>query len=391
MCRLSRSRRIALRSLVAACLTASLSASCARQAPPTEATPSTANLAVRNPVELDRALQQAAIAALGDREGAVLVMDPLTGRLRAVVNPRLAFEQAFPPGSSIKTFTALTAMRLGLIDIESRTLCPGRYTRNGLNIVCSHPKSKTPFNVGQALAYSCNFFFASVAERLNASAFTSTLAQFGFGARTGVNARGESTGSISAAEWRIQDALGEGAGLLATPIQMLAAYSALFNGGHLFRLGRAEAEGFAPEERAVINVEASQVQALIAGCRGAVEYGTAAKAALNELPLFVFGKTGTSTDSNGFRRQGWFVALAADAGSPSAVTPESLRLAVLVFARRSHGSECAEVARKVFDAYVNFDDRGSKIDSADPQPQNPQSAIPQGSLAARRQDRNGLA
>jgi len=377
MCRLSRSCRPWPRALVALCLSAALSAACARQAPPTESTPSTDKPVAATTGEVDRALQQAAAEALGDREGAVLVIDPLTGRLRAVVNPRLAFEQSFPPGSSIKTFTALTALRLGLIDSESRMLCPGRYTRDGVNIVCSHPKSKTPFNLAQALAYSCNFYFASVAERLSASAFTSTLAQFGFGARTGVNSSGESAGSIRAGEWRIQDALGEGEGLLATPIQMLAAYSALFNGGHLYRPRQAEADGFAPEERAAINVEVAHAGSLIAGCRGAVEYGTAAKAGLAELPLFVFGKTGTSTDSNGFRRQGWFVALAAESlgarasGGLVSPPPESLRLAVLVFARRSHGSECAEVARKVFDEYVKLEYGGSKIEDRP----NPQSAI----------------
>ncbi|MFY9609046.1 MAG: SpoIID/LytB domain-containing protein [Blastocatellia bacterium] len=323
-------------------------------------------------------MQQAAAKALGDREGAVLVMDPITGRLRAIVNPRLAFEQAFPPGSSIKTFTALTALRLGLIDSESRILCPGRYTRNGVDIVCSHPKSKTPFNLEQALAYSCNCFFAAVAERLSASAFASSLAQFGFGARTGVNAGGESAGSIRGGEWRVRDALGEGKGLLATPIQMLAAYSALFNGGHLLRPRHAQADGFAPEERAAINVESGPVASLIRGCRGAVEYGTAEKSGLADLPMFIFGKTGTSSDSNGFRRQGWFVALAADSPDADAsndmgsVSPESLRLAVLVFARRSHGSECADVARKVFDAYVKFEDRGSTIEDSS---QNPQSDI----------------
>ena len=384
MCRLSRSPGAVIRTVSAVCLIALMSVACAR-APDPETAQTTRPAVVASPAEVDQALQQAAAEALGDREGAVLVMDPLTGRLRAVVNPRLAFEQAFPPGSSIKPFTALTAMRLGLVDRETRILCPGRYSRNGLNIVCSHPKSKSPFNVEQALAYSCNFFFASVAERLSASAFKSTLAQFGFGARTGVNSSGESAGAFRTGEWRVQDALGEGEGLLATPIQVLAAYSALLNGGHLFRPRRAEAEGFAPEERAAINVEPSQLSALIAGFRGAVEYGTAAKSELAGLPLFVFGKTGTSTDSNGFRRQGWFVAFAAEslgAGASAAFVspqPESLRLAVLVFARRSHGSECAEVARKVFDAYAKFEDGGSKFEERgskieDRAAQSPQSA-----------------
>src|SRR6266404_2970665 len=114
--------------------------------------------------EQDKALARAAREALGDREGALLVMDPQTGRLRAVVNPRLAFEQAFPPGSTIKSFTALTAMRAGLIDNESRTLCRGRFARDGFEVTCSHPKSKAPFNVKQALAYSCNSFFATLGE-----------------------------------------------------------------------------------------------------------------------------------------------------------------------------------------------------------------------------------
>ena len=61
--------------------------------------------------ELDDALQKVAEEALGQREGAVIVIDPQNGRLRAVVNPRLAFEQTFPPGSAIKPFTALAAMR----------------------------------------------------------------------------------------------------------------------------------------------------------------------------------------------------------------------------------------------------------------------------------------
>jgi cell division protein FtsI/penicillin-binding protein 2 len=84
-------------------------------------------------------IQRAATDALGEAEGSVLVMDPQTGRLRAVVNPRLAFEQSFPAGSTIKTFTALIALRAGLLDGESRSLCSGTFKRDGFQITCSHP------------------------------------------------------------------------------------------------------------------------------------------------------------------------------------------------------------------------------------------------------------
>src|SRR5262249_43956448 len=140
----------------------------------------------------DQQLQQAATAALGDRKGAILVIDPQSGRLRAVVNPRIAFAQAFPPGSAIKPFTALTALRAGSLLRGTKRQCSGRYARAGYEILCSHPKSQTPFNLPQALAYSCNDYFAHVGERLSGSAFNATLTGFGFGKRTGVNASGES-------------------------------------------------------------------------------------------------------------------------------------------------------------------------------------------------------
>jgi len=304
-----------------------------------------------NASEVDRALARAATEALGDREGAVLVMDPKTGRLRAVVNPRLAFEQAFPPGSTIKSFTALTAMRGGLIDTESRTMCRGRFTSESIDVVCSHPKSKTPFSLSQALAYSCNYFFATMSGRLSFDAFKSTLATAGFGSKTGVNAT-ESTGTLRDSDWRVRDLLGEGDNLLVTPIQLLTAYSALMNGGHVFRPQVSDDEKFAAEERGTLHIEDSQRVELIRGCRGAVVYGTAEKAALNKLPIFVFGKTGTSTSSNGFRRQGWFVSFASSGNAAEEATPESLELAVLVFLKRSHGSDAAVVSRRVFEEFA---------------------------------------
>jgi stage II sporulation protein D len=301
--------------------------------------------------DIDRALAEAATEALGDREGAVLVMDPHTGRIRAVVNPRLAFEQSFPPGSTIKSFTALTAMRAGLIDNESRTLCRGRFTSESIDVVCSHPKSKTPFSLSQALAYSCNYFFATMSGRLSFDAFKSTLASAGFGAKTGVNAT-ESTGTLRDSDWRVRDLLGEGDNLLVTPIQLLTAYSALMNGGHLFRPQVSDDEKSVSDERATFHIEASQRAALVKGMRGAVVYGTAEKAGLSKLPIFVFGKTGTSSASNGFRRQGWFVSFASNGNSAEEATPESLDLAVLVFLKRSHGSDAALVSHRVFEEYA---------------------------------------
>ncbi|HYL98491.1 MAG TPA: SpoIID/LytB domain-containing protein [Blastocatellia bacterium] len=314
---------------------------------PDAATPARAPLTdLENISRVDRSLHEAAEKALGEREGTVLVMDPRTGRLIAVVNPRLAFEQAFPPGSAIKPFTTLAAMRSGVIDQHSRVLCGGAYASEGFRIVCSHPPSKAPFDLPQALAYSCNYYFAKTAERLSPSAFENVLVSYGFGRRTGINAP-ESPGRIPESGMRLKTALGEGDEILVTPIQLLRAYVALFS-GELYRPWIGPANPGKPADSKELPISSQERAALVKGLRGAVVYGTAMNAGLKSVPMFIYGKTGTSTASNGFRTQGWFVSMTAIRAD---VEPD---LAVLVFLKRSHGSEGAEVARGVYQEYVKL-------------------------------------
>jgi stage II sporulation protein D len=299
-------------------------------------------------LKLDAALERAAAASLGDREGSVIVIDPQNGRLRAVVNPRLAFEQSFPPGSAIKPFTALAALRAGLIDLEFSHQCRTRYARDGFEIVCSHPRSKSPFNLAHALAYSCNDYFARIGERLSEGAFNRTLDSFGFGRKTGVNA-GESAGSLAQGDWNAATPLGESDRLLVTPVQLISAFAAMVNGGHLYRPQQSIDQALVPEEKLRLNIAPQHRDVLIEGMRGSVKYGTAAKAALGDLPGFVFGKTGTSTASNRWRTQGWFVGFAADKSPAGMANGEHVTVGVLVFLKRAHGSQCAEVAKPVLE------------------------------------------
>jgi stage II sporulation protein D len=298
----------------------------------------------------DAAWRRAADAALGETEGAVIVMDAQTGRIRAVANPRLAFEQAFPPGSTLKPFTALAALRSGVAARELRIQCRQHYAREGFEIACTHPPFNRPFTLPEAIAHSCNYYFARLSERLSASAFNATLKSFGFGARTGVNAAREAAGAFRLDEMEPGDAVGESERLLVTPIQLLTAYAALVNGGHLYR-PRLAAENFAPQEVRSVGIAPAHRSVLIEGMRGAVRTGTAARAGFDELRRDGFdliGKTGTSTASNGFRTQGWFVGFVAECGQP-ADAPAAIKLAVLVFAKRAHGSECAAAARRVLE------------------------------------------
>jgi stage II sporulation protein D len=297
----------------------------------------------------DEVLRAAALRGLGEREGTVIIMDPQNGRLRAIVNPRLAYEQAFPPGSSIKPFTALAAMRAGLIDSRSRIMCAGRYVSPEFQIVCSHPVSRSPFNLAQALAYSCNYYFAETARRLSQGSFNSVLSAFGFGKRTGRENGTESAGAVPNRAWQMKSALGEGDQILVTPIQLSRAYAALVCDGQLYHPHSGSAGDFVPEPAAKLYVSDAERAVLVEGMRGAVVYGTASSAKLGSLPPYVFGKTGTSTASNGFRTQGWFVGFASNGGP--AARPS---LEVLVFLKRSHGADGAAVTRPIFEEFARM-------------------------------------
>jgi SpoIID/LytB domain protein len=307
-------------------------------------------------VELDQRLQQTVTSALADARGTIIVIDPQTGRVRAVVNPEIAFRESLPPGSTIKPFTTLTALRTGLIDNESTTLCREEYSQDTFHTVCSHPRGLTPLNPIEALAYSCNYYFGKVGERLSEPAFVSTLSEFGFGKKTGINFHGEANGKLVRGPWHSQNAIGETENFHATPIQILNAYSALVNGGHLFVPQVAPPTSFQPKIQAEFAINDDQRTLIVKGLRGAVRYGTAESAGLYSLPNYIFGKTGTATQINGFRTQGWFVGFASDlrddAPEDSAFEPKHIRLGVLVFLRKAHGSDAAKVARRVFEEFA---------------------------------------
>lgn len=309
---------------------------------------------------VDEVLQRAAQSALGGHDGVVLVLDAQTGRVRAAVNQRAAFEEATPPGSAVKPFTMLAALRTGSLDEGKRVTCRRRYKQDGFKITCSHPRYATPFGPAQALANSCNYFFANTALALDPEAYTRTLTSFGFGAQTRGGSERESTGQLPRERPGVPEMLGDSEELRVTPAQLVTAYAALFNGGRLLVPRRARSEGFEPSERARVEVEPAYRSLILAGMRGAVAYGTAARAGLATLSLYVFGKTGTSTPLDDWHSQGWFVGFAAgeskqdETVAPAeAAPPEAVRLAVLVFLKHSRGAEAAELARPVFEAYAS--------------------------------------
>ncbi|MDQ2855063.1 MAG: penicillin-binding transpeptidase domain-containing protein, partial [Acidobacteriota bacterium] len=304
--------------------------------------------------EIDEALQRTAVDALGQQEGTIIVVDPQTGRVRAIANQQVAFETSYAPGSTIKPFTALAALRAGLIDKNSTTLCRERYSHSDFHTVCAHPRDLPPFNPAEAIAYSCNYYFGTLGERLSEGVLSDTLSSFGFGKATSPGDDHNHVGQLLRGKNDPRNALGEGDHLQATPIQLIMAYAALVNGGHLLVPSVAASSEFQVSERAQLQIAPEHRAIIMAGMRGAVVYGTAARAGLNSSTMEVFGKTGTSTPSKGFRTQGWFVGLAATPNNESQPSPADIHLAVLVFLKRAHGANAAAMSRAMFEEYERF-------------------------------------
>lgn len=325
-----------------------------------------------NESQIDSALQQAAQDALGDREGSIVIMDAQTGRVRASVNMEAAYAQAMMPGSSIKPFTTLAALRAGLVDENSHTTCPGRFTGLSFSLPCVHADHLPPFTPSQAIAYSCNYYFATLGQRLGREHLSETLRQFGFGQATGIagdeaigtvkpcasgdttRVRSGSTDEASQqADCAAREAIGESERIQVTPIQLLTAYAALLNGGHLFQPQSRAADDFHFVERSQVNVSSEERRIVLEGMSGAIRYGTARGARLDSVPLTILGKTGTAIPPKGFRTNGWFVGLAGPANATRELPSADVQLAVIVFLPRAHGAQAAQISRPIFEAYAN--------------------------------------
>src|SRR5262249_7897123 len=259
----------------------------------------------RNDADLDSALHEAATAALAGRDGTIILMDAQTGRVRALVNAKAAYAQAQMPGSAFKPFTALAALRAGIVDEDSRSVCPGRFTGLSFSLPCVHADHLPPFSPAQAIAYSCNYYFATLGQRLGREKLIETPREFGFGQSTGLGEGDELAGLLrpceiggstrvrvaesnhvsEQADCEAREAVGESDLIVVTPIQLLTAYTALVNGGHLFQPAINSSENFHPVERAQINIAANHRAVITEGMAGAIRYGTARNAKLDSLPL----------------------------------------------------------------------------------------------------------
>ena len=135
---------------------------------------------------LDPAVQKAALAALGKFRGALVAIDPQTNEILAVANSgtdeNLAFDHEYEPGSVVKVLTGLNAFTNG-VDVQSMFPydCRGFLDIDGRRFGDWMPQGHGELHsIDDALAVSCNVYFADLGLRIGRDQLERYMASAGF-------------------------------------------------------------------------------------------------------------------------------------------------------------------------------------------------------------------
>lgn len=279
----------------------------------------------------DLVVRRAAADALGPYNGSIVVSDPHTGRILAMVNQKLALSGAFQPCSTIKLVAALAGLNEGVLESSNPVI---------------RLYGRVQMSLTQALAKSNNAFFARVGENLGFERVSHYARLFGLGEKAGLNIPGEQPGVLPD---RIpNDGLGMmtsfGSGIALTPLELTGLMTAIANGGTLYYLQypRSQEEAARLVPRVKRQLEIGQlIPDIKPGMMGAVEYGTARRASYEQTDP-ILGKTGTCTDSRSPTHLGWF-------GSFNEVGKNKLVVVVLLTGGRGvNGPIASGIAGQVY-------------------------------------------
>lgn len=304
---------------------------------------------------LDLELQDYAELLMNNKQGAILVLDPGTGEIIAMVSApfydpnKLAIKRGrgaafdslaadslqpffnratmakYPPASIFKPLVGLIAMEEGILDARKSIPCPGYYEYGDRVFGCrNHPR---PHNISVALQWSCNtYFFKTYRDiidhfgfsrpDLGLNLFNDYLATFGLGQPLGIDIPGEGSGNVPGpdyfakkypANWYSSYIISMGIGqgeIELTTVQMANLAAIIANRGsfippHFIRSinGSKDAVPEYFRTRRSVPVDPQHFEPVVEGMELAVSAGTARRSFVPGLQIC--GKTGTSQNPFG--------------------------------------------------------------------------------------------
>jgi peptidoglycan glycosyltransferase len=333
---------------------------------------------------------QAAQAALGGRKGAVVAIEPQTGKVRVMVSipeydanlvpsdfgrlnsdpnkPLLnrTTQELYPPGSTFKVVTATAALDSGEFTPESIIDGSSPKEISGVPLSNAGGTSFGPISFTDALTNSVNTVFAQVGEQIGRRTLVEYMKRYGFYADPQLDYPDEQmipSGIINGDGDYVENgfdvgrvAIGQGGlegEIRAAPVQMAQVAAAVANGGRLMRPqltdrivrkdGRV-AERIEPDLQSTV-MKPETAKELTAMMSRVVEEGTGTAAAL--AGITVAGKTGTAeVGANREFTQPWFIAFAP---------VENPRMAIAVTVERTTGqggTVAAPIAKTVLEALL---------------------------------------
>jgi penicillin-binding protein 2 len=224
-------------------------------------------------LSIDVDLQIAAEQAIGDKNGALVAMDPHTGEILAMVSrptfdpndfavritrgdwnklitdpdkPLLnkAIQAQLAPGSTFKILMSVAGWQEGI----AQTLnvhCNGGADFYGRRFGCWVKSGHGEVDLTKAIYQSCDVFFYTLANKLGIGRIAQYATTFGLGQKTGIDLPQEVSGVMPSEEWKrrnyrqkwfagetISVGIGQGA-VAVTPVQLLRAISAISMDGRM--------------------------------------------------------------------------------------------------------------------------------------------------------------
>ena len=341
-----------------------------------------------------------AIGEVGLKRGAVIVMNPQTGEILALVSlptydnnlfargisntdyqaliedpdkPLLnhATQAHYPPGSTYKLVTGTGGLADRKINAATELQTKSYLTIGSTKFYDWNLRGFGACNIYCGFGHSSDTFFFQVAGMLGIDRLGYWAKQYGFGQPTGIDLPGEVSGIVPTNQWK-QDALGEpifpgetyqagiGQGYdVVTPIQLINAYAALVNGGSLYQpqlvhdivgLDGDVVRPYEPKVLHQMDAPASVLKTMRNAARSVVTLRHTYN--LVDLPIKVAGKSGTAEfgtrDKEGrLPFHSWFVGFVPKDPVNGSFDDTDSNLVVLAFAydSRTKGNVATEIVK----------------------------------------------
>ena len=329
---------------------------------------------------LDPAIQEACYEAMGDYEGAVIVTEPKTGRILAMVSKpdfdpnniandwedlindnesgtllNRVTQGLYPPGSTFKIVDCIDLLQENPDAAEDYSYsCSGVFEQNGESIHCYDYEVHGDVDLKESFAHSCNSSFANIGVNLlSTDSMSSTLRALLFNAklpydlpyvRSSINMP-----DTLSTEGIMQMSIGQGTTSM-TPLHLNMITSAVANGGILMKPHLVDelhdAKGrmlkvYSPEEYGSL-MPAATAGKVAEFMRAVVTDGTAGS--LNDREYDAAGKTGSAEFDNNKSSHAWFTGFAPYDDPQICVT-------VLIEGKGMGSSYAVPVAGRIFDAF----------------------------------------